>query len=239
MAKAFGEWKVLSHGPIEKLAENLWRVEGALPGMSLRRVMTIARLGDGRLVIHNGIAMEEGAMREIEAWGTPAFLIVPNGFHRLDAPAYKKRYPALKVLAPKGSRTKVEEVIAVDGTYEDFPADDTVRFERLQGIQDAEAAMVVRSADGTTLVFNDIVFNMDRRKDVLGYLFTTVMGSAPGPRVSRLMKLLVIKDQKALRTDLERLAGTPGLVRLIVSHDKVASGPEAAAALRTAATYLG
>ncbi len=99
--------------------------------------------------------------------------------------------------------------------------------------------MVVRSADGTTVVLNDIVFNMDRRKDVLGYLFTTVMGSAPGPRVSRLMKLLVIKDQKALRTDLERLAGTPGLVRLIVSHDKVASGPEAAAALRTAATYLG
>jgi hypothetical protein len=239
MPKAFGDWNVLPHGPIEKLADNLWRVEGAVPNMSLRRVMTVARLGDGRLVIHNGIAMDEAAMKELEAWGTPAFLIVPNGMHRLDAPAYLKRYPALRVLAPKGSRAKVEEVVAVQGTYEDFPADDTVRFETLGGVGEVEGVMLVRSADGMSVVLNDAVFNMDRKKDVLGFLFTTVMGSAPGPRVSRLAKLLLVKDQKALRADLERLAAIPGLVRLIVSHEKVASGPEAAAALRTAATYLG
>jgi len=37
---------------------------------------------------------------------------------------------------------------------------------------------------------------------------------------------------------LERLATTPDLQRLIVAHEKVASGPDAANALRTAATYL-
>jgi len=238
MVKAHVEWKVLDHGPIEKLADNLWWVQGSLPGMSLKRVMVIVRLADGRLVIHNGIALKEPSMREIEAWGTPAFLIVPNGGHRLDAPAYKKRYPNVKVFAPAGARARVEEVVPVDGTYDQFPADETVRLEMLHGVRDSEGAMIVRSGDGVTLVLNDAVFNMDRKRDPLGFFFTTLLGSAPGPRVSRLAKLAFIKDKKALRNDLERLAETPGLERLVVAHEKVASGPAARDALRKACEYL-
>lgn len=238
MAKANTDWKVLSHGPIEKLAENMWWVQGSLPGMSLKRVMTIVRLADGRLVVHNAIPVDDPAIQRIEAWGTPAFMVVPNGGHRLDAPAFKKRYPSLRVVAPKGSRARVEEVVPVDLTYEEFPADESVRFETLHGVGDTEGAMIVRSADGVTVVLNDAIFNMDRKRDPLGFFFTTILGSAPGPRVSRLAKLLFIKDKQALRADFERLAKTPDLQRLVVAHEKVASGPSAAEALRKAASYL-
>jgi hypothetical protein len=238
MAKAFSDWKVLSHGAIEKFSDNLWWVQGSVPGMSLKRVMTIVRLGDGRLVIHNGIALEEAAMKAIEGWGTPTFLIVPNGGHRLDAPAYKQRYPALRVFAPKGSRARVEEVVPVDGSYEDFPHSDEVRLETLPGVGDSEGAMFVRSSGGVSVVLNDAVFNMDRKRDPLGFFFTTLLGSAPGARVSRLAKLMFIKDKRALRDYLVRLAETPELTRLIVAHEKVAKGPDAAAALRKAATFL-
>jgi hypothetical protein len=231
-------WKVLPHGPIEKLAENLWWVSGSLPGMSLKRTMTVARLADGRLVIHSAIALADSAMRELEAFGTPGFMLVPNGWHRLDAPAYKARYPSLTVLAPVNSRAKVEEMVQVDGSFHDFPADDTVRLERLGGVDDREGSMLVRSNDGLTLVLTDAVFNMDKKRDPLGYLFTTVMGSAPGPRVSRLAKLMLVKDKRALRADLERYAAQPDLTRLIVAHEKVASGPDARDALRRAATFL-
>jgi len=44
-------WKVLPHKPIEKLAENLWRVEGDLEGMPLKRVMAIAKRADGSLEV--------------------------------------------------------------------------------------------------------------------------------------------------------------------------------------------
>lgn len=238
MKKAFSEWKVLPHGEIQKLAENLWWVQGSLPGMSLKRVMTIVRLRDGRLVIHNAIALEDGAMKEMEAWGTPAFLIVPNGGHRLDAPAFKRRYPALRVFTPSGSRKKVAEVVAVDGTYEDFPQNETVRFETLGGMGEVEGAMIVRSSDGVTVVLNDAVFNMDRKKDPLGFLFTTVLGSAPGPRVSRLAKLVLVKDKNAFRSELERLSATPELTRLIVAHEKIANGPDASSALKRAAQFV-
>jgi len=238
MPKAFGEWKVLSHDPLLKLADNLLWVQGSLPGMSLKRVMVVVRLTDGRVLIHNGIALDDAARAELESFGTPAFLIVPNGGHRLDAPAYKQRYPALQVFAPKGSRERVQQVVTVDGVYEDFPADETVRFETLHGLGETEGALVVKSHDGVSVVLNDCMFNMDRKRDVLGFLFTTVFGSAPGPRVSRLAKMVFIKDKRALRADFERLADLPGLTRVIVAHEKVASGSDARAALLQAATYL-
>jgi hypothetical protein len=56
--------------------------------------------------------------------------------------------------------------------------------------------------------------------------------------VSRVVKLFMVRDAKALRADFERLASMPDLERLVVSHEKVARGAEAAKALRTAATYL-
>ncbi|MBC7172596.1 MAG: hypothetical protein H5U40_09230, partial [Polyangiaceae bacterium] len=108
----------------------------------------------------------------------------------------------------------------------------------LAGVGDAEGVMIVRSTDGITVVLNDVVFNMDRKRDPLGWLFTTVLGSAPGPRVSRLSKALLVKDQAALRAALLGYAELPDLARLIVAHEKVAHGADAAAALRQASTYL-
>jgi hypothetical protein len=239
MAKVSDAWNVLEHGGIERLTERLWRVEGAIPGMTLKRVMTIAKRENGGLVIHSAIALGEREMAEIEAWGPPEILLIPGGFHRMDALAYKKRYPKLKIFAPKGSRSKVQEIIAVNGTYEDFPSDRVVQVHTVPGTAGREGAMLVRSADGVSVILNDVVMNMDRKRDLLGFLFTTLLGSAPGPRVSRLSKLVLVNDKQLLRAELERLARLPDLTHLIVSHEKVARGQaEAKSALERAATYL-
>ncbi len=231
-------WGTLPHGPIERLAENLWSVEGSLKGMSLKRRMTVARRQDGGLVIHSAIAMAEPQMAELEALGKPAFLLVPNAYHRVDAPRYKARYPELVVLAPAHSRKKVAERVAVDGSYEDFPADETIELVTLQGTSAIEGAMLVRSVDGLTVVLNDIVFNMDKKKDFMGWLITSLMGSAPGPRISRMAKLGLVKDRAVLRRELSALADEPTLVRLIVAHEKIAHGADAAATIRQALTYI-
>jgi hypothetical protein len=238
MAKIDASWRVLEHGPLEQLADNIWRVQGALPGMSLMRTMTIVRRGDGSMLLHSPIALDEVHQGQLEALGPIKVIVVPNPGHRLDAPAYKARYPDIHVICPRGARDKIAEVVAVDGTYDDYQDDGVVRFETLAGVDNKEGAMVVTSTDGVSVVLNDIVMNMDTKRDVLGYLFTTLLGSAPGPRVSRLARLIYVKDQGALRSHLERLADVPRLVRLIVSHEKVAYAADASVALRQAATYL-
>jgi len=238
MSKVNSSWKVLEHGAVEQLCDNIWRVQGSLPGMSLKRTMTIVRRADGSLLLHSPIALDAARTLQLEALGPVAAIVVPSAVHRLDAPAYKARYPQVAVFCPSGGRSKIAKVIAVDGTFDDYADDGVIRFEMLDGVAASEGAMIVRSADGVSIVLNDVVMNMDKKRDLVGYLFTTVMGSAPGPRVSRLARMVLVKDQAALRRHLERLATTPNLQRLIVAHEKVESGGQAAFALREAASYL-
>ena len=55
-------WTVLPHGQIEQLETNLWRVEASLKSPPLERVMTIAKLSTGGLVLHSVIALDDVQM---------------------------------------------------------------------------------------------------------------------------------------------------------------------------------
>jgi len=235
MVKAFDSWKVLPHQPIERLEPNLWRVQGTVPSVPLKRVMTLVRLDDGRLVIHSAIALDEGEMAEIEAWGSPAVLLVPNSYHRLDAPAYVARYPDLRVLCPRGSRKGVGEVVRVDGDYDAFGDDPSLTVEHLDGVRKGEGVLTVRSEGGTTLVFNDAIFNLPHGKGLAGFIFRYITASTGGPRVTRITRLLLVKDRAAFKAHLERLAETPELKRIIVSHHRMITDDPAAALRKVAA----
>src|SRR5688572_17841063 len=118
----FETWTVLPHGKLEQIDDGLLTVVGDIPMPTgdFPRRMTVVRLADRRLVIYSAIALDEDEMQQIERFGTPAFLIVPDDIHRLDAKAWKDRYPEMKVITPAGSRDKVCEVVRVDATEIDF-----------------------------------------------------------------------------------------------------------------------
>ena len=40
-----------------------------IPGISIKRSMTLVRLADSRLVIWSAVALDAASMAEIEAWG--------------------------------------------------------------------------------------------------------------------------------------------------------------------------
>jgi hypothetical protein len=235
MPKAFDRWNVLPHGSLVEHAENLWSIDGALPNMPLRRRMTLARRANGSVVVHNAIALEDDLMKKIEAWGTVDTLVVPNGWHRLDAPLFHERYPAAKVVCPAGSRKKIEEVIAVDATYADLAADADVGFEHLDGTKLGEGVMRVRSSDGVTLVFNDAIFNVPHLPGAQGFVLK-LMGSTGGPKITKVGRWFLVKDKAALRAELERLA-SDDLVRLVPGHGDVVE-EDAAAVLRRVAASL-
>jgi len=238
MAKANTAWKVLPHRPLEELADNLRRVEGDLEGMPLKRVMTLARRADGGVTVHNAVPLDDASMKRIDAWGPVTAIIVPNGYHRLDAPVFKQRYPEARVYCPAGARRAVKEVVPVDGTYDDYPADEAVSFADLDGTAAKEGVMMVRSGEEVTLVFNDAIFNMAHFGGFTGFVFKHLTRSTGGPRVTRVGKLFMVEDAAAFRAHLERLAATPGLARVIVSHgDMVTDDP--AGMVRAAAATLG
>lgn len=80
----------MPHGKLVQADENIPTFVGEIhmPLMDLPRRMTVARLADGRLVVFIAIA--------------------------LDAKTWKDRYPEVQVVAPEGTRAKVEAAVPAD-----------------------------------------------------------------------------------------------------------------------------
>jgi hypothetical protein len=219
MTKPYQHWNVLPHGKLSQIDDGILTVTGPIrmPLGSFPRRMTVVRLRDSRLAVWSAIALDAKEMATLEAFGRPAFLIVPNDHHRLDVKAWKDRYPQLQVVAPQGSRAKVEEVVPVDTTAPDF-GDPDVQFVAVAGTREREAALVVRSRNGTTLVLNDLVGNIRDASGIGGWLLGLAGFAGKSPRIPRVVKWNLVKDANALRAQLLQWAEMESLKRILVSH---------------------
>ena len=227
MTRPNENWNVLPHGKLTPIDDGMLTVEGRIkmPLMDLPRRMTVVRLHDSRLVVWSAIALDDAAMATFEAFGRPAFLVVPNDHHRLDAKAWKNRYPELKVIAPEGAREKIADVVAVDTTSPDF-GDPGVTFVTVPGTREHEAALVVRRDRGTTLVLNDLVGNIRAASGIDGWLLRLAGFAGDDAQIPRVVKMALVKDAADLRAQLLEWAELPGLRRIIVSHgDPIESEP--------------
>jgi hypothetical protein len=219
MTATFQTWNVLPHGKLTEVDENILTVVGEIPMPigGLQRRMTVVRLTDGRLVIFSAISLDEDEMRALEDYGTPAFLIVPNSHHRLDAKTWKNRYPDIQVITPKGARPKVEDAVPVDATSADF-GDDSVMLMDVSGTRSLEAALLITRRDGTTLVLNDVVANIRDEKGFGGWLLRMMDFAGDEPQAPIPIKAAIVSDKAALSEQLLRWADIPSLKRILVSH---------------------
>jgi hypothetical protein len=230
-------WTVLPHDPILKHEANLWTVRGVTrTGAVMDRRMAVVKLEGDRLLFFNAVPLEEPAMKELEAWGKPAYLVVPNGYHRLDIHAFKARYPGMKLVAPAPAIRKVQQVAAVDGDLTTLPIESGLVVEALEGTTIGEPALVVTSEGRRSVVFGDAVMNLEHGGGFEGFVLK-LLGSTGGPRVTRIARWFLVSDAARLRSHLEMLAALPELVRLIPSHGKIIEG-DAPRVLREVAAGL-
>ena len=221
MPATLKKWEVLPHAPLTRVNDDILTAEGdiQMPAAALHRRMTVVRLKDRRLIVFSAIALDEDEMRQLEDFGTPAFLIVPNAHHRMDAKIWKARYPALRVVAPEGAREKVAEVVAVDQTTAEF-GDPRVTFLNVPGTKGQESALEVTGSDGITLVLNDIVANIRDAHGFGGWLLKLMGFAGDAPHVPTPVKMSIVADKAALAAQLRRWAGMP-VTRIIVSHGAI------------------
>ena len=112
------------HGPLQQVwPDVLWVVEatGCSRGPPTRN-MVIYRVPDGskRLVVYNGIAVDEPTISQVENLGIPTVLVVPNYYHRCCAAVWKKRYPNIMVVSPQAARDNASKVVAEDQTTDSW-----------------------------------------------------------------------------------------------------------------------
>ncbi len=217
-------WTVTRHDPIEKIDENLWTVNGDVPGFPpaarFHRRMHIVKLSDGRLVFHNAVPLGDAALAEVMAWGKPSLLIVPHHLHAMDAYGFQARL-GLPVFTSRAVVEKVHAIVEVDGTLEELPKDPALRCEPLAGTKFGEAAYVVRSGPRASLIVCDAIVNARPGGGFAGLVFRLLGFTGPEPKMAGAYKLRAVSDKAALKRDLLRLADTPGLVRMVPSHGEI------------------
>ncbi len=234
MAKAPRPWTVVPHSPVEEIDDNLWGVTSDVPGFpqgcGMNRRMCIVRLGDGRLVFHNAVPLDEPTLAKVAAWGQPSILIVPMHLHALDAHAFRVRL-GVRVFTARAVVDRVRAILPVDGTLDELPADAALRCAPLAGTKFGEAAWIVHSGARASVLFCDAFHNSRPGRGVNGFLFKLMGFTGPAPTVPPLYQRRAVADGAALARDLLRLADTPGLARLVPSHGEIVDA-DAAAVLR-------
>ncbi|MES2016058.1 MAG: hypothetical protein V4484_06135 [Pseudomonadota bacterium] len=219
MTHPFQQWTVLPHGKLSQIDDHILSVVGEIhmPLMALPRRMTVVRLRGARLLVFSAIALDEDEMAALEAYGRPSYLVVPSDKHRLDAKIWRERYPGMLVVAPEGARAKVEEIVPVDTVAPDFD-DQNVQFVTVPGTRGHECALLVRTPNGTTLVLNDIVANIQDAKGFGGWLLHLAGFAGEEAQIPKVVKLAMIDDTSALREQLLQWAEIGSLKCILVAH---------------------
>jgi hypothetical protein len=217
--------KILPHDDLEELAPGLWSVTGRLP-FPLKRNMTVYRMKDGTLLLHSVIALNDAGLARLDSLGKPSVMIVPSTGHRMDAPFYKSRYPALRVLAPAAARAKVEQVIAVDATCEEALPALGIAVHPLPMYRTGELAYEVAvPGGGKALILCDAVANADHPPGLGGALMAAIGGGIKGRLgVPRLVRYMLLRDKAAGKQALARLADIPDLRVVTVAHGRPVVG---------------
>ncbi len=212
-------WRFCPHGPITPVVDGVWQVQGTLPGGNpLPRTMVFWRLPSGGLCIHSAVNLAPSAMAELEALGPPELLLVPNRFHRMDAQAWKARYPTLQVIAPKAARRFVDQVIATDADCESVLPPLGTEVIHAGGLKPLECIYKVGPKDGYALVFTDTLFNVrEHLPGFAGFVMRYVTGSTGFFGLTRLARVFGLASAADYKGWLEAQK-TPSLQAILVGH---------------------
>lgn len=233
------------HGPIVELAPELRVVEGEIPPLPFTRRMSIIRLADGRLVFSDAVLLADDAMRAIEAWGTPAFVVVPGNQHTVDVPAFKERWPHIVPVAARADAATIDAKLARRGLgptadLSALPTGDVLTYETLDGGRAGETAYFVRHAvGGTTMIVNDILFNLTRPVPGFHGFMLRLMGSWGGLKVTPVGRWYGVADRRRMADHFERIAARGDIVRIVMAHGEIYDDDPAAGLMRAAARLRG
>ncbi|HTG79348.1 MAG TPA: hypothetical protein VL553_07085, partial [Sphingomicrobium sp.] len=205
-----------------------------MPIGNFPRRMTVVGLSKKRTAIFSPIPLIDADMERIEALGEPAFLIIPSGFHRLDARPYKARFPKARVVAPSGAREAVSEAVPVDLVLDRLGDADTSLIT-VDGTANREAALVVRRPGGASLIVNDIIAHVARPQGPGAWIMSRLFGfGARRPSIPRPIRSKLVADRQALAAQLDKWAEIPDLQRIVPSHGEIIERQPAAELSRLA-----
>jgi hypothetical protein len=214
---------------LKAVAENIWIVDGRIIHVKMLGFaipfptrMTIVRLGRGHLFIHSPTALTPELRAEIEALGTPCYLIGPSWLHYWWLPDWKRSFPNARVFVAEGVRERAKKYIDFDTEPLDadrgYPWDDAIYTLLAKGRFRTE--VIFFHKESSTLILTDFIENFEARMiDSPFVRFLIRVGGVQDPRGGMPRDMRLTYSRKTLRTIVEMMvAWKPE--RIIITHGR-------------------
>jgi len=200
-----------------QLHENLWELSGQWSN-KLGRRMTVIRLADGRVIIHNAFELKDAELRWLSELGKVAYIIAPNIFHCSDAGWMKARFPSADLYVPRKKFISFEGEGHLPNDVGCFPDLGELKGIPMDGTKIEESAFF--HFPSRTLILCDLAFNMADEFRGIGRLIMkwNKVGGRFGP--SRLTKLLFTRNKESLLASNRKLL-EHYFDRVIVNHGEI------------------
>ncbi|HEU5094518.1 MAG TPA: DUF4336 domain-containing protein [Reyranella sp.] len=231
---------------LKPIAENVWIVDGPAIrfGMPFAKMafptrMTVIRLGDA-LFVHSPTSLGPALQREVDALGSPRWIVAPNRIHYSWVPDWRQAYPDAAIyLAPRireQARGRIDfpaqELSAASG----YPWDGVIATLPVRGRFMTEVEFFHRPS--RTLVLTDLIENFEPARLGLGARLLAWFGGVldPDGAMPRDMRFTFSRNKAELRAAVETMIGWQP-ERIVLAHGRWYD-KDAVAELRRAFRWL-
>ncbi len=221
---------------MRQLADGLWVVERrfSMLGLQLGGRMVVVRLGDGALLLHAPVPIDDAAASKMRELGEVRHIVAPNLMHHLALPEAAARFPQARVYAPPGLEKKRREV-----ALHPLPQS-SAAWEGVLEAQEIEGAPALRETvflhgPSRTLICTDLVFHFREAEGLLTRLYLKSNGALGRMAQTKLLRS-AIRDRAAARRSIDRVLAWD-FDRVVMAHGQVleSGGKEA---LRDATAWI-
>ncbi len=195
------------HGPIEKLLDDVYWVQGSIrmgPGMRINRNMVLVRQ-DGEITVLNPVRLDEATEAELEKLGTVKDAVRLGYFHGMDDRYYVEQLGA-KLWCQDGSSHHPEPIpdVIMDGATQ-LPIADATLFVFRKATHPECAVLLPR--DGGLLVTCDSVQHHVGTPmcSIIAKLVLRAMGFVKPMNIGPPWRKIMTPEGGSLRPDFERL----------------------------------
>jgi glyoxylase-like metal-dependent hydrolase (beta-lactamase superfamily II) len=209
---------------LNQLCDGLWAAEHdvRLPGgVIFRSRMTVVDLGDGELLIHSPVPLDEASAEAIESLGTVRWIVAPNDHHHLFVGQAAARFPAAEVLGSSGARENESEVdfdrALEDGAPEEW--DGRLDMLPIEGTKMWGEFVFLHRAS-RTLLCADLVFNIHDIPNLATHIVLWLVGARRRFTQTRSERWLMVKDREAYAESVSKVLEWD-FDRVVMGHGRV------------------
>ncbi len=206
---------------LQPLAADVFTVARPLSflGVEMGTRMTVLKLGDGRLLVHSPVALDDALREEVSALGPVAFVVAPTLFHHLYVGPWREAFPTAALWCCPGLPRKRADVAWTAVLDDDVAAPFGDEIDHVVfGARSVENEAVLFHRPSRTIVSSDLLFDFGSHPS----RFTRAVGALLGNRTAGTtwLERLTIRDRPRARRELDRMLAWEA-ERMIIAHGDV------------------